>query len=405
MSGTRPWVTGIGLVTPIGADPETFWDSLIEGRSGAREIRSFDTSELPSHIGCEVEDYDVSPRIRSVMLGGRCTELAALAAVQAAERSGLEHRLHGARDVAVVVGTTMGEVVQFEQDRAKHPSDEPTPADIRSLVHRPLDVMARSIARIYDLRGPVVTVPAACAAGTYAVGMAASLVARGEVRAALAVGCDAFSRLAFLGFSRMRVMSSDCCRPFSRGRKGLLLGEGAGALVVESETSGRARGAEPLGFIDGFGLSCDAHHVTGPHPQGAGAARAMQDAIARARIDPSQVDYVNAHGTGTPLNDRMESLALRATFGDRIGEVPVSSVKALTGHMMGAAGAVEAVASLLAIRHGVIPPTWNWEEADPDCGVDCVPNAPREQPVRRVLSNSYAFGGNNGSLLLSTPAA
>jgi 3-oxoacyl-(acyl-carrier-protein) synthase len=176
-------------------------------------------------------------------------------------------------------------------------------------------------------------------------------------------------------------------------------------LVVEAETSGRARGAEPLGFIDGFGLSCDAHHVTGPHPQGAGAARAMQDAIARARIDPSQIDYVNAHGTGTPLNDRMESLALRETFGDRIGEVPVSSVKALTGHMMGAAGAVEAVASLMAIRHGVIPPTWNWEEADPDCDVDCVPNAPREQPVRRVLSNSYAFGGNNGSLLLSGPAA
>ena len=196
-------------------------------------------------------------------------------------------------------------------------------------------------------------------------------------------------------------MSSDVCRPFSQGRPGLLLGEGAGAVVIESDVSARKRGVEPLGLVAALGLSCDAHHVTGPHPQGEGAARAMRDALSRANLAPEQVDYVNAHGTGTPLNDKMESLALRSVFGVE-RRVPVSSIKALTGHMMGAAGAVEAAASLLALERGVIPPTWNWEGADPDCNVDCVPNKPRTSELRHVLSNSYAFGGNNASLLLSS---
>jgi 3-oxoacyl-[acyl-carrier-protein] synthase II len=264
-----------------------------------------------------------------------------------------------------------------------------------------MDVMGNSIAHMLGLEGSVVTVPAACAAGSYAVGIAASMVRRGEAPLALAVGCEAFSRLAFIGFGRMRAMSRDACRPFSLGRPGLLLGEGAGALVVESETSARERGAVPLGFVDGFGLSCDAFHVTGPHPEGDGALRAMRDALERGGMDPAQVDYVNAHGTGTPLNDKMESLALRKLFGERAGKVPVSSIKALTGHMIGASGAVEAITSLLALEHGVIPPTWNWVEKDPECEVDCVPNEPRQAKLVHVLSNSYAFGGNNASLLLT----
>jgi len=184
-------------------------------------------------------------------------------------------------------------------------------------------------------------------------------------------------------------MSADACRPFSLDRPGLLLGEGAGALVIEDAAALLARGASPWGFVDGFGLSCDAHHVTAPHPQGEGAVRAMRDALARAGVEAERVDYVNAHGTGTALNDRTESLAVGRVFGAR--RVPVSSIKALTGHMMGAAGSVEAIASLLAMRHGVIPPTWNWVAADPDCDVDCVSEGPR--PAR----------GNNASLLLSSP--
>ncbi len=395
----------MGVISPIGGDPRSFWESLLSGRSGAAAVRSFDTTQMPNHVGCEVAPYRVPDVALTHLCAGRCTELAAVAVDQAVRHAGIEETYRESRDLAVVVGTTMGDVTQFEQSRAAHPEREADEADVDLLASRPLDVMARSIARIYGLRGHVVTVPAACAAGNYAVGFAASLVARGKTTAALAVGCEAFSRLAFVGFSRMRAMSPDACRPFSRGRPGLLLGEGAGALVLESEASARKRDAEILGFVDGFGLSCDAYHITGPRPDGEGANRAMADALARARVDASRIDYVNAHGTGTHLNDKMESLAIHRVFGARAGRVPVSSVKALTGHTMGAAGALEAIVSLLALRHGVIPPTWNFLEPDPECDIDCVPNEPREAPLRHVLSNSYAFGGNNSSVVLTSPSA
>lgn len=398
----RPAVTGIGLVSPIGSTPQAFWSALVEGRGGAAPVRAFDTTSLPQHVGCEVAEFALDPAIGERLLGGRCTRLAAAAAAVALRESGVD-RLAGRLPIAVVVGTTMGEVTRFEADRVTHAEREPDAGDVGSLVRRPLDVVARSLSRAFNLDGPLLTVPAACAAGTYALGIAASLVQRGRVDAAVAVGCEAFSRLAFVGFSRMHAMSADLCRPFSLKRPGLLLGEGAGALVVEAASAARRRGAAVLGWVDGFGLACDAHHVTGPHPQGQGAIRAMNGALSRARVAPDDVDYVNAHGTGTPLNDRTESMAVRAVFGERA--VPVSSIKALTGHTMGAAGAIEAIASLLAMRHGVVPPTWNWIEPDPDCAVDCVPNEPRELRLRHVLSNSYAFGGNDASLLLSTAEA
>jgi 3-oxoacyl-[acyl-carrier-protein] synthase II len=400
---SRIWITGIGLVTSLGSDPDAFWSGLLEGRSGAAPVRSFDTADLPNHIGCEVKDFSVPDGIRPHVLGGRSCEFAAVVADQAVRSGGLDARYEGTRDLAVVVGTTMGDVVQFEQERARHPEPPADDADVATLASRPLDVMARTVANMYALRGPVMTVPAACAAGNYALGLAASLLARGEAKAALAIGCEAFSRLAFVGFSRMRAMSPDACRPFSRNRPGLLLGEGAAAILLETASSARERRAEPLAFLDGFGLSCDAFHITGPRQDGAGAAAAMEQALHRAGLVPEDIDYLNAHGTGTALNDRMESVAIHKVFGASARCVPVSSIKALTGHTLGAAGAIEAVASILALRRGVIPPTWNWLESDPDCDIDCVPNAPRQAELRHVLSNSYAFGGNNSSLVLSSP--
>lgn len=401
---SRVWVTGMGLVTPLGADPDSFWSSLLEGRSGAAPVRSFDTSELPNHVGCEVADLRVPAHLRDHILGGRCCELAAVAADQAMREAGIEDRYAGTAELAVVVGTTMGDVLRFEQERALHPDEPASDEDVDALASRPLHVMAATIARMYRARGPVVTVPAACAAGNYAIGLAASLIARGEAKAVVAIGCEAFSRLAFVGFSRMRAMSPDICRPFSRNRPGLLLGEGAAALVLESAASARERGAAALAVLDGFGLSCDAFHITGPRQDGAGAVAAMTRALKEARLAPGDIDYVNAHGTGTALNDKMESVAVRRVFEGRASRVPVSSIKALTGHTLGAAGAIEAVASVLAMRRGVIPPTWNWTEADPECDIDCVPNEPRPAGLRHVLSNSYAFGGNNSSLVLSAPA-
>jgi 3-oxoacyl-[acyl-carrier-protein] synthase II len=399
---SRVWITGIGCVTPLGPDPEAFFDGLLAGRSGAAAVRSFDTSALPNHVGCELGPIEVPEGLRPYVRGGRCCELTAIVADQALRRAQLSGRYDGTADLAIVVGTTMGDVSRFEHDRASHPDVPADDADVDTLASRPLEIMARTVADAYQVSGPVVTVPAACAAGNYAVGLAASLLARGEARAALAIGCEAFSRLAFVGFSRMRAMSSDLCRPFSRGRPGLLLGEGAAALVLETEAAARARGAEPLAFLDGFGLSCDAFHITGPRQDGAGAAAAMTRALGRAGLTPDDIDYLNAHGTGTALNDRMESVAIHKVFGDRARGVPVSSIKALIGHTLGAAGAIEAVASVLALRRGVIPPTWNFVEADPECDIDCVPNEPRAAKLRHVLSNSYAFGGNNSSVVLSS---
>jgi 3-oxoacyl-[acyl-carrier-protein] synthase II len=401
----RACVTGMGLVSPIGPDVGAFWDSLVRGRSGVRPVRSFDTSKLAYHLGCEVPEVPREQEARRHSLGGRCAELALAATFEAVESSGLGDSLEGRHDVAVVVGTTMGDVTGFEQRRAEHPEREADLGDLLELAERPMDVMGASIARRYGLSGSVLTVPTACAAGAYAIGIAASLVRRGEARVGLAIGCEAFSRLAFLGFARLGAMAPDACRPFSRGRQGLLLGEGAAALVIEREHEARRRGAPIVARIEGFGLSCDAFHVTGPHPEGHGAARALARALAEAGVAPELVDYVNAHGTGTALNDRMESLALRSVLGTRAKSVPVSSIKALTGHTMGAAGAIEAVATLLALRHGVVPPTWNWLAPDPDCQVDCVPNEPRESHLRCAVSNSYAFGGNNASLVFTAPSA
>jgi 3-oxoacyl-[acyl-carrier-protein] synthase II len=400
----RVWITGLGLATPLGSDPDAFWANLLEGRSCAAPVRSFDTSALPNHVGCEVGEVRIPDRVREQVLGGRCCELAGVVADQAIRHAGLDGRYDGTADLAVVVGTTMGDVALFEQERARHPDEPAGDADVDTLASRPLDVMAGTIARMYRLRGAVLTVPAACAAGNYAIGMAASLLRRGEAKAVIAVGCEAFSRLAFVGFSRMRAMSPEVCRPFSRNRPGLLLGEGAAAIVLESASSAGERCATPLAFLDGFGLSCDAYHITGPRQDGVGAARAMERALREARLSPEDVDYVSAHGTGTALNDRMESVAIHRVFGARARRVPVSSIKALIGHTLGAAGAIEAVTSVLAMRRGVIPPTWNWVEADPECDIDCVPNQPREAKLRHVLSNSYAFGGNNSSLLLSAAA-
>jgi 3-oxoacyl-[acyl-carrier-protein] synthase II len=279
-----------------------------------------------------------------------------------------------ARDrVGVAIGTTLGEPNFLERM-----STAPLVADSRwaQVTGFPASAIAEGLATVLTLAGPVITLPTACAAGNYAVADALELLRSGAAQVMLAGGADAFSRSAYLGFARLHAMSPDACRPFDRERKGLLLGEGAGILVLER-----------------------AFHITGPHPEGRGAARVMAGALADAELGSDVVDYINAHGTGTLHNDRTESLAIRTVFGRAAERVPVSSIKALTGHTMGAAGAIESVASILALRHQTIPPTWNFETPDPDCPLDVVPNAPRAANLRTVLNNSYAFGGNNASIL------
>ncbi|MBI4601633.1 MAG: beta-ketoacyl-[acyl-carrier-protein] synthase family protein [Planctomycetes bacterium] len=389
-------VTGLGCVTPIGNCVASFWRSLLEGRSGAAPIASFATSPYKTSIGCEVKGFE-APAPNGGRWG-RATDLAIAAAGEALRHAGIDPRAEGPR-MGVSVGTTMGEPNFLDELTARAGGPPPSPDGAGAPWGEVLTHSAWSItswvASQLGIEGPQASLPAACSAGNYAVGLAFDLIRQGRLEAAVAGGTEAFSESAFAGFSRLNAMSPDACRPFDADRLGLLLGEGAGFLVLECEEHARRRDAPVLARVLGYGLSCDAYHITGPHPEGEGAAAVMRNALRDAGADPGEVGYICCHGTGTPHNDRTEAKAIHKVFGDRARSVPASSIKAITGHMMGAASAAEAVACVLALRDGVLPPTWNHRRLDPECDLDVIPNEPREARVKVVLNNSYAFGGNN----------
>lgn len=389
-------ITGLGVVSPVGVDVETFWTALLSGTTGAAEVESFDTSPFQVRIGCEVRGLGLEsarePR------PGRAALLAAAAGRQALAQAGLAGASRA--DVVLSIGTTMGESCWLEAW---------DPADVRAgtvpaeeLVRSGPDQVGRDVAAELGLGGRVTVLAGACAAGNYALGHALDLVRLGRADAVLAGGTDAFSRVAFTGFARLGALTAEACRPFSANRDGLVLGEGAALLVVESAAGAAARGAEPLAELAGIGLSCDAFHIVSPDPQGRGAVRAMAASLEDAGVRPGEIGYLSAHGTGTPANDRAEVAAARAVFGK--GGPPMSSIKAITGHGLGAASALEAVACVQALREQVAPPTWNFTRADPDCDWDVLPNEPRELELGVVLSNAYAFGGANASLVLRAAA-
>ena len=384
-------VTGLGCITPIGNDPGAFWTSLLDGRTGAARVESFDPGPYRTRIGCEVKGFQPGPPGGDA---GRATLLAIEASRQALRHGAMDPGAAGSR-LGVSLGTTMGEPCFL--DRL---TGEPAEAWPEALEKTPSSITT-GVARALGIRGLNASLPAACSAGNYAVGLALDLIREGRIDAALAGGSEAFSESAFAGFSRLNALSPDACRPFDRDRQGLLLGEGAGVLLLEAEECALRRGARILARVLGYGLSCDAHHITGPHPEGEGAAACMRNALEDAGESHGAVDYISCHGTGTVQNDRIEALAIRKVFGDRAASLPVSSIKALTGHMMGAASAVEAIACVLALESGVLPPTWNHRHLDPGCELDVIPNEPRIARARLVLNNSYAFGGNNACVALA----
>lgn len=385
-------ITGLGAVSPVGADVESLWDALLAGTTGVAAVESFDATAFDVRIGCEVRDLELAsarePR------PGRAALLAAAAGRQALAQAGLAIERRG--DVALALGTTMGESCWLEAW---------TTADVvagtvaaEELVRSGPDQVGRDVAAELGLGGRVTVLAGACAAGNYALGHALDLVRLGRADTVLAGGTDAFSRVAFTGFARLGALAPDACRPFSADRSGLVLGEGAAFLVVESATAAAARGAAVLAELVGIGLSGDAFHIVSPDPQGRGAARAMAAALEDARIPPGDVDYLSAHGTGTPANDLAEVAAARSVFGDE--GPPMSSIKALTGHGLGASSALEAVACVRALQEQVAPPTWNFTRPDPACVWDVIPNEPRERELGVVVSNAYAFGGANASVVL-----
>ena len=378
-------ITGIGVVSPIGADADALWHAILAGRSGVSTIQAFDTSAFRTHVGCEIPDAWLAARAPDAL--PRATRLALVAAGEALARACV------AADEcdAICLGTTMGNLPEIERHGAAA-----RPETWRAVLEEPV---GNSLARALDFRGPVWTIGTSCSAGNVAVARALDLIRSGAARRVLAGGVDALSKMAFIGFSRLRAMAAGSCRPFSRDRDGLLLGEGAALVVLERGDDAAARGRAPLALLAGYGLSCDAHHVASPCPDGRGAFEAMEDALRDADEDARGVDYVCAHGTGTPQNDEAEASAARRLFGE---EGPhVSSLKALTGHTLGAASALELVACVQSLRHQRVIPAWGWREPDPRCPIRPAPRDGQiDRELRVVMNNGFAFGGNNSCLVL-----
>jgi 3-oxoacyl-[acyl-carrier-protein] synthase II len=422
----RVVVTGIGVVAPNGIGRREFCEAILEGRSGVGYITSFDTTGLPIKIAGEVRDFDVLPFLgeqrKNAKLMSRAVRFAVGAAALAVEDSGFQtDRLDPAR-VGVCMGTgitpvDVGELVppilrsvdtngSFDLSRFVQARSESI-FPLWLLQHLP-NMAAAHISILHHAMGPNSTIVTACAAGTQAVGDAFRLISRGDADVMLAGGCD--SRLdpqLLVAYSAMKAVSgslrppSEVSRPFDAERDGFVLGEGAAVLILESLRRAKRRGARIYAEITGYGSSFDAFGITRPEPEGRGAALSMTAALREARIDPSEIDYINAHGTSTKLNDLMETVAVKRVFGDRAPSIPISSQKSMIGHLIGASGAVEAAATALSLERGVVPPTINLATPDPDCDLDYVPNTAREIPVRTALSNSFGFGGQNASLVMA----
>jgi 3-oxoacyl-[acyl-carrier-protein] synthase II len=399
----RVVITGIGLLTPIGAGKEVFWNGLISGASGIAPVDTFDTSEFPVNLGAQVRGFDARDYFLRLDPNavGRASQLAVAAAHLALQDAGMEMDSLDRRRTGVSMGTTSGEPLFVEQynDQRKTQGLDSICGDV--FLRYPCHVIPTHIAIEFGLHGPNIMIPTACAAGNYAVGHAFDLLRAGSAEVMLAGGADAFSRITYMGFARLGAIAPKRCQPFDKNRKGMVPGEGAAVLVLEPLDSARSRGAEIHAEVLGYGLSCDAHHMTAAHPEGDGAIRAMTEAIEQSGLNPHDVDYISAHGTGTPTNDRVETIAVRRLFGNEADRIPMSSIKSMIGHTMGAASAIEAAACALAVRTGVVPPTINYQDQDPECDLDYVPNEARVVHPRIVLNNAYAFGGNNASLCMA----
>ncbi|MEK7371499.1 MAG: beta-ketoacyl-[acyl-carrier-protein] synthase family protein [candidate division NC10 bacterium] len=391
---TRIVVSGLGVVSPYGAGVKTFWAGLAAGTCAIRPITLIDTDGFRSRIAAEVP----ADTVAGLGVSARRTRADRLGL--AAAREALADAVLSARDraeTALVVGAVGGGMFEgeewyWEETRNGRPSARITA--LRSILPC---THAETLGFRLGLCGPKETVVMACASGAAAIALGADLIREGAASCALVGGVDALTRICFMGFNALRLLDPEPCRPFDRDRKGMSIGEAAAFLVLEDAERCRARGARHHGELLGAAVTTDAHHVTAPHPEGEGMVRAMTQALRAAQVAPHEIGYVNAHGTGTLQNDRTEALALARVFG--AGRVLVSSTKSLVGHTMAAAGSLEAVATLLTLQHGLVPPTAHLEHVDPEIPFDCVPRVAREAPLERALSNSFGFGGQNVSLI------
>ena len=400
MATERVFVTGIGVLTAIGADFDGFSQSLREGRSGASAIGAFDAQCVPGHLGCEVRGFAPEQHFdgRTLRCLDRCSQLAVVAARQAVAAAALDFSDLDRRRAGVVMGTTLGGMINATHyfERAYHSGQY----HASLLYDYPLYSPGARIIGEYGLGGPNLAFSTACSSANIALGYAADLIRHGRLDAALAGGVDTMAKITVAGFNSLRNVTREAIRPFDKDRSGLVLGEGAAILCLESESRVRRRGVEPWAEVLGYGMSTDAYHMTAPDATGRGPALAMTRALRQAGVEPHHIDYINAHGTGTRHNDETETRAIKKVFGDAARGIPVSSTKSMHGHVLGATGAVEAAAIIAGMRHGFIPPTINYATPDPRCDLDYVPNHARIQRFNTALSNNFGFGGNNCALVL-----
>jgi len=404
----RVVITGLGAVTPVGNDVATMWQALIAGRSGVGPITLFDPTGFDTKFAAEVKDFNAEALFgrKEARRMDRFTQFAVAAAGEALTDSGLKITPENAPRIGCVFGSGIGGIgtilAEVEVARQKGPM-RVSPFLVPMMLP---DTAPGQIAIQYGLKGPNMAIVTACASSSNAIGEAAEIIRRGAADVIVAGGAEAgIVPLAVAGFNVMTAISrrndapQKASRPFDADRDGFVIGEGSAALVLESLEHAQARGAHIYAEVLGYGASADAYHITAPQEAGEGAARAMRAALAQAGLAPQDIGYINAHGTSTPLNDKSETLAIKQVFGPAAYQVPISSTKSMTGHLLGAAGALEAVVCVKALQEGLLPPTINYETPDPACDLDYIPNVARRVPIRTAMSNSFGFGGHNACLI------
>lgn len=396
-------VTGVGVVSSIGLGRQEFFRALAEGRSGISAVESFDATGLGREVAGEVKGFRATDHlsVAEARRMGRCSHMTLAATRMAVRDAALGEGALGGPRTSVVIGTTMGEADVLET--LEHAWIQRGPSAVRraSIPKYASSLLSIHVARAVGAEGLVSTLPGACAAGNYAIGIAADLIRAGRADVVIAGSAEIVQEIQFSGFVRLAAMAQSRCQPFDLNRQGLLVGEGAGVLVLESEAHAVRRNAAVLAEVGGYGMTCDAYHITRPHPDAFGSADAMRQAIERSGLTPDAVDFVNAHGTGTRANDLAEARVMREVFGER--RVAISSMKSMLGHCMGAASALEAIGCLMTLETGIYPPTLGYETPDPECDLDVVANVARRGPADVVLNNSLAFGGYNAVTCLARP--
>lgn len=406
----RVVITGMGVVSPVGSTVDSFWDALIHGRSGIAPITHFDTKDFLVKIGGQVQGFDVTKVVdpKEAKRLDRFLQYAIGAAVEAVQHSGLDASPSVDKTrVGVVIGCGIGGLSTIEANHGILQSRGPSRVSPFFVPMSIIDMASGMVSIRYGFMGPNYGVVSACSSAGHAFIDAVNLIRLGKVDAMICGGTEScITPTGVAGFTSAQALSTSrnddptrASRPFDKSRDGFVMGEGAGILVLESEEHAKKRGAVILAEIGGYGMTGDAHHITAPHPEGTGSILAFREALRDAGVRPDEVDYINAHGTSTPLNDKTETKVIKAVLGEFASKVSVSSTKSMTGHMIGAAAAVESVATILAIRTGLVPPTINYEEPDPECDLDVTPNVARERSVRYALKNSLGFGGHNAAIL------